>query len=99
MDYQNIRLAAIEMGGLSLKKMNKTYEMFFDETNNPRLFRITEEGFNIDDKAFFILGGLVFEKTKSPQRRLLMIYIKALTCKIMSKKLSSKTFSKKLKHF
>lgn len=71
MDYTTHRRQAIELGGLSLLKMNKQYEMFYDETNNPRLFRITEKGFNIDDKAYFILGGLVFEKGRKPSEKMM----------------------------
>lgn len=58
MDYSEIRKIAIELGDLSKEKMDKNYQMYYDETNNPRLFRITEEGFNFSEKAYFILGGL-----------------------------------------
>lgn len=99
MDYQNIRLAAIEMGGLSLKKMNKTYEMFFDETNNPRLFRITEEGFNIDDKAFFILGGLVFEKNKKPSEKVINDLYKSFNLQNNVEEIKFKNIQQKAKTF
>ena len=41
--------------------MDETYTFFYDETNNSRLFRITEENFNTSKDEDFVLGGLVYE--------------------------------------
>ncbi|MFK4254600.1 DUF3800 domain-containing protein, partial [Streptomyces angustmyceticus] len=35
------------------------YSFFYDETNNPKKFKITNEGFNVNENDFFILGGIV----------------------------------------
>lgn len=66
MDYTEIRNQSILLGHLSFAKMGKEYEIYYDETNNSRLFKITDEGFNYDVKAYFILGGLIFEKGDLP---------------------------------
>jgi len=51
---------AVELG--QLEKTDKEYRFFYDETNNPKIFKLNEDGFNYDDSAYFILGGLVLEK-------------------------------------
>lgn len=91
MDYSEIRKIAIELGDLSKEKMDKNYQMYYDETNNPRLFRITEEGFNFSEKAYFILGGLALEKEKMPSKE----YIDKL---FDSLKLQGNTKEIKFKH-
>jgi len=45
-----------------LIKTDKKYQFYYDETNNTRMFKLTEDGFNDDDSAYFILGGVVFDK-------------------------------------
>ena len=41
--------------------MDNEYTFFYDETNNSRLFRITETDFNVSKDEDFVLGGLVYE--------------------------------------
>ena len=41
--------------------MDNEYTFFYDETNNSRLFRITETDFNASKDEDFVLGGLVYE--------------------------------------
>ena len=48
----------------NIPNMDKEYVLYYDETNNARVFKLTEEGFNFDEHAYFILGGLAFEKGK-----------------------------------
>ena len=43
-----------------LKNIGIKYKFFYDETNNPKKFRITIEGFNASENDFFILGGIVY---------------------------------------
>lgn len=48
----------------------RNYDLYYDETNNPRTFTLTDKGFSYDESAFFILGGIGFtnEKgTKAPE--------------------------------
>lgn len=40
------------------------YILYYDETNNPRTFKITDNGFNVNEHEFFILGGIGFEADK-----------------------------------
>ncbi|MFR2552602.1 MAG: DUF3800 domain-containing protein [Clostridioides difficile] len=64
MDYTKIVTAISDLHGVP--NMNKEYELYYDETNNARVFRLKDGGFNFDEKAYFILGGLAFEKEKHP---------------------------------
>jgi len=48
-----------------ISNMDKPFILFFDETNNPRTFKLTEEGFNSDINDFFILGGIGFKNKES----------------------------------
>lgn len=52
----------VKLQGIPPKLMNRKYRMYFDETGNARKFRITDEGFNSDEKEYFILGGLASKK-------------------------------------
>ena len=52
----------------NIPNMDKEYVLYYDETNNARVFKLTEEGFNFDEHAYFILGGLAFEKGKILQQ-------------------------------
>ncbi|MDT7013667.1 DUF3800 domain-containing protein [Levilactobacillus namurensis] len=36
----------------------REYALFFDETNNSRVFKLRENSFNVDEKRYFILGGI-----------------------------------------
>ncbi len=66
MDYSEIVKAISELHGVP--NMDKEYELFYDETNNSRIFKLTEDGFNYDEKAYFILGGIVFNKSSEPNK-------------------------------
>lgn len=66
MDYSEHRNMSIQLHGL--KKADKQYEFYYDETNNPRTFKINEKGFNYDERAFFVLGGIVFDKENRPSK-------------------------------
>ena len=52
----------------SVSNMDKEYTLFYDETNNARVFRLKDNNFNFDESAYFILGGLAFEKEKLPSQ-------------------------------
>lgn len=58
-DFSGIREMTIAFSGLS--RMDNEYTFFYDETNNSRLFRITETDFNASKDEDFVLGGLVYE--------------------------------------
>lgn len=58
-DFSEIRELSITLFNLSY--MDDVYTFFYDESNNSRLFRITEIGFNTSKDEDFILGGLVYE--------------------------------------
>ena len=58
-DFSEIREMTIAFSGLS--HMDNEYTFFYDETNNSRLFRITETDFNVSKDEDFVLGGLVYE--------------------------------------
>lgn len=58
-DFSESRERTIALFGLS--NMDDVYTFFYDETNNSRLFRITETDFNTPKDEDFILGGLVYE--------------------------------------
>ncbi|KRO00470.1 DUF3800 domain-containing protein [Companilactobacillus kimchiensis] len=48
-----------------INNRDEPFILFFDETNNPRTFRLTEKGFNSDTRDFFILGGIGFKNEKA----------------------------------
>lgn len=52
-----LRNATIQIHGL--QNVDDKYTFYYDETNNYRLTRIGELGFNSDTSDFFILGGFV----------------------------------------
>lgn len=64
MDFSEFRRHSINL--LDLKKADHPYDFYYDETNNPRLFKINDTGFNVDERAFFILGGIVFDEKNKP---------------------------------
>lgn len=45
----------------TVTNIDAPYMLFYDETNNPRTFRLTETGFNVNEKEYFILGGVGFK--------------------------------------
>ena len=57
LDVSLQRERAIQMN--DLKNVDINYSFFYDETNNPKKFKITNEGFNVNENDFFILGGIV----------------------------------------
>lgn len=67
MDFSFIRQTTIDFRGL--EKVDKNYYFYYDETNNPRRFKISENGFNLSEKNFFILGGIVFENGNQPTEK------------------------------
>lgn len=50
------RNPAIELWGLRATDEARTF--YYDETNNHRLIRITDDGFNVPDPRPFVLGGV-----------------------------------------
>src|SRR5690554_5561132 len=62
MDYTHIYDFIASNGGVT--NIDKKYIMYYDETNNPRTFRLTDDGFNVNEHEFFILGGIGFESNK-----------------------------------
>lgn len=51
-----IRNMIIEMHGLS--NVDKNYTIYYDESNNDRLIRLTDSGLNIANPGCFALGGI-----------------------------------------
>lgn len=55
-DVNEQRDPAIELYELSATEEVQTF--YYDETNNHRLVYLTEDGFNVPDPRFFVLGGV-----------------------------------------
>jgi len=55
-DVNEQRDPAIELYGLSVTDEARTF--YYDETNNHRLVYLTDDGFNVPDPRFFVLGGV-----------------------------------------
>ncbi|UXU84276.1 DUF3800 domain-containing protein [Mammaliicoccus sciuri] len=62
MNYSRIYDFIASEGGVT--NIDKKYILYYDETNNPRTFRLTDDGFNVNEREFFILGGIGFESDK-----------------------------------
>ncbi|GEL05455.1 DUF3800 domain-containing protein [Rummeliibacillus stabekisii] len=62
MDYSQVYDFIASVGGVT--NIEKNYVLYYDETNNPRTFRLTDAGFNVNEHEFFILGGIGFESDK-----------------------------------
>ena len=62
-DIDKIRDMHIRLN--QLKGTEKQYNFFYDETNNIRKFYLKENDFNDSTKTNFVLGGIVFETTKT----------------------------------
>jgi hypothetical protein len=58
-DVNAIRDPAIALHGL--RRADKRYTLYYDETNNIRVLRNTEDGFNVRRPKVFVLGGIVHE--------------------------------------
>lgn len=64
MDYRKIYEINRDLNGL--KDTDLSYSLYYDETNNPRTFILSDTGFNYDESAYFILGGIGFTFPVSP---------------------------------
>lgn len=63
-DYTEVRECLKSYHGL--KDIDGVFNFFYDETNNARVFRITEEGkFNTSIFDDFVLGGIVYDSSSS----------------------------------
>lgn len=58
MDYSQLYDFIASEGGIT--NTDRKYILYYDETNNPRTFRLTDDGFNVNEREFFILGGIGF---------------------------------------
>lgn len=77
-DITLIRDKNIQMHGL--KNVDKNYTFYYDETNNPKKFRITSEGFNVSESDFFILGGIVYRsESHIPDEKVDALFAKLIT--------------------
>lgn len=56
--YTEFRHLNIMYKGFNLDKMNKSYKLYYDESNNIRKFRVKYGRFNVDLLTHFVLGGL-----------------------------------------
>ncbi|ELI6299578.1 TPA: DUF3800 domain-containing protein [Enterococcus faecalis] len=97
MDYTKVVKAISELH--NVPKMDKEYELYYDETNNSRVFRLTDDGFNFNEKAYFILGGLAFEKGKYPSEDSLKNLIEKLKVQQNSMEIKFKHIQQKAKVF
>lgn len=55
-DVNEMRDRDIRVHGLD--RADRTYTLYYDETNNHRLVRITEDGLNVPAAKCFVLGGI-----------------------------------------
>lgn len=55
-DVNEMRGPAIAMNGLT--RVDGEYTFYYDETNNPRVLRVTPNGFNVELPLCFVLGGV-----------------------------------------
>ncbi|WP_143353645.1 DUF3800 domain-containing protein [Candidatus Enterococcus mansonii] len=97
MDYTGLVKAISELH--NVPKMDKEYELYYDETNNSRIFRLTDEGFNFNEKAYFLLGGLAFEKGKRPSKESLESLVEKLRVQQNSTEIKFKHIQQKAKVF
>lgn len=97
MDYTKLVKCISELH--CVPKMNKEYKLYYDETNNSRIFRLTEDGFNFDEKTYFILGGLAFDNESRPSRESLKKLIEKLSVQQNSKEIKFKHIQQKAKVF
>jgi hypothetical protein len=66
MDYTILYNYIAETGQIT--NMNEGFALYYDETNNLRTFKLTDDGFNYDERAFFVLGGMAFIKGAEPSK-------------------------------
>ncbi|KIC01754.1 hypothetical protein OA88_12575 [Flavobacterium sp. JRM] len=62
-DIDKIRKMTIDLN--QLEHTENLYNFYYDETNNIRKFYLKENDFNDSSKSNFVLGGIVFEKTRT----------------------------------
>lgn len=55
-DVNQMRDHDMRLHGLS--RADGAYTLYYDETNNHRLVRITEDGLNVPKAKCFVLGGI-----------------------------------------
>ncbi|MGE0770001.1 MAG: hypothetical protein AB7L90_26480 [Hyphomicrobiaceae bacterium] len=55
-DVNQMRDHDIRLHGLN--RADEAYTLYYDETNNHRLVRITEDGLNVPEAKCFVLGGI-----------------------------------------
>lgn len=58
-DYTEIRCNTMLLSGLTPQKMDKKYNLYFDETGNCRRFWIKDGHYNVNPFSLFVLGGIV----------------------------------------
>jgi hypothetical protein len=58
-DCTSYRRDTIILNGLSRKKMDSKYSLYFDESGNNRCFWIKDGKYNVDPFTHFVLGGIV----------------------------------------
>ena len=83
----------------NIPNMDKEYVLYYDETNNARVFKLTEEGFNFDEHAYFILGGLAFEKGKILQQSIIDELVDNLKLQSNMREIKFKHIQQKSKNF
>lgn len=68
MDFEIDEIRELTIDSNQLEHTEKTYNFYYDETNNIRKFYLKENDFNDSSKSNFVLGGIVFETTKTDFR-------------------------------
>lgn len=68
-DFETDKIRQMNIDMHQLKNTERKYIFFYDETNNIRKFYLKESDFNDSSKTNFILGGIVFENTKTNLQR------------------------------
>lgn len=97
MDMTMLYNAIFELHGVD--NMDKEYAFYYDETNNPRTFKLTDEGFNANERALFILGGLFFAKSDIPTIEEMNELISSFKLQPSMKEIKFENISSKSKNF
>jgi hypothetical protein len=104
-DVNEQRDPAIEL--FNLQAIDDPWTFYYDETNNHRLVHLTDNGFNVPDPRFFVLGGIVHP---GPQKHIDLSHLRQLmgiqpsTPELKFERIAKGDFltmlgSKKLDHF
>mgnify|MGYP003610607557 CR=1 FL=1 len=64
-DFEIDEIRQIQIDMHQIKNTERKYVFFYDETNNIRKFYLKESDYNDSSKSNFILGGIVFETSKT----------------------------------